>query len=367
MQNNQNELKSYLIRDTFLETSVSTESGCSFLSEADELKHLILKLTQLLTERKETDKNQNDSVKDKEILKLNIGGTYFTTLKQTLDRTCSGPNITENVYGPNLFQDMLECRSQLRLDDQGAIFIDRNPEHFTHVLDFLRLDKSYKLPVTNEMIKYVFDEAQFYKIEPLKDKIYSKCINSSILNEQLTVRLFRTCNLKAQRWTLLYRASRDGFSAEAFHSKCDKYFPTLTIVKTSLGFVFGGCTLKPWDKTHDGFREDSQAFLFSLTNRLNKPVKIEVKNAKRAILAKPNHGPSFGEEDLALFAPPPSPLMPLAFYDNYDRHKRNYICKTNICKSYQLNEDVSSETQTDSFLAGSLTFTPVEVEVFIIA
>ncbi len=357
--------KQYSTQEMLLEASVSTESGCSFSNDVEEIKQLISRLSQLLIARRELERI-GEQVVDKNIVKLNIGGTFFTTLKQTLEKSCESSSKSD-TYGPNVFQDMLEGRSPLRIDETGAIFIDRNPQYFSHVLDFLRLESSYKLPVTNELLKSVFDEAQFYKIEPLKDKIYSKCINSSILNEQLSVRLFRTCNLKAQRWSLIYKASRDGFSAEAFHAKCDSCFPTLTIAKTSLGFVFGGCAMKSWDKSHDGYREDSQAFLFSLANRLNKPVKIEVKNGKRATVAKAKFGPTFGEDDLAIFAPPPTPPMPLTFYDNYNRYKQSYICKTNISKSFQLSEEILSESQTDTFLAGSLTFTPVEVEVFVIA
>ena len=36
-----------------------------------------------------------------------------------------------------------------------------------------------------------------------------------------------------QEWQLLYRASRDGFSAAAFHAKCDGHSPTLTVVQVS--------------------------------------------------------------------------------------------------------------------------------------
>lgn len=36
-----------------------------------------------------------------------------------------------------------------------------------------------------------------------------------------------------QEWQLLYRASKDGFSAAAFHSKCDGHSPTFTVVLVS--------------------------------------------------------------------------------------------------------------------------------------
>ena len=36
-----------------------------------------------------------------------------------------------------------------------------------------------------------------------------------------------------QEWQLLYRASKDGFSAASFHTKCDSHSPTLTVVLVS--------------------------------------------------------------------------------------------------------------------------------------
>jgi len=42
----------------------------------------------------------------------------------------------------------------------------------------------------------------------------------------------------SQVWIMLYRGSRDGFSAKQFHEKCDEKGPTLTLVKvTSYGVI----------------------------------------------------------------------------------------------------------------------------------
>jgi len=50
---------------------------------------------------------------------------------------------------------------------------------------------------------------------------------------------------EGKSWRLLFRASRDGFAAENFHSKCDKIKPTVTIVK-SKNNIFGGFTERSW-------------------------------------------------------------------------------------------------------------------------
>jgi hypothetical protein len=62
-----------------------------------------------------------------------------------------------------------------------------------------------------------------------------KQLNSIIIiNQGLEGKLLALCEFPAnQKWKLLYRGSRDGFSAKAFHSKCDYKANTLTIIKVS--------------------------------------------------------------------------------------------------------------------------------------
>lgn len=49
--------------------------------------------------------------------------------------------------------------------------------------------------------------------------------------------------VKSENWTLLYRASRDGYDAETFHRCCDGKGPTVTLVRTAYGTIAGklGC------------------------------------------------------------------------------------------------------------------------------
>ena len=48
-------------------------------------------------------------------------------------------------------------------------------------------------------------------------------------------------------WRLLYRASEHGYTAESFHECCDDVNgPTLVIIKSSEGWIFGGYTTQSW-------------------------------------------------------------------------------------------------------------------------
>ena len=48
------------------------------------------------------------------------------------------------------------------------------------------------------------------------------------------------------KWKLLYRASEHGYSGESFHEYCDDEGPTLIIIKSSEGWIFGGYTTQSW-------------------------------------------------------------------------------------------------------------------------
>ena len=48
------------------------------------------------------------------------------------------------------------------------------------------------------------------------------------------------------KWKLIYRASEHGYSAKSFHECCDDKGPTLIVIKSSGGWIFGGYTTQSW-------------------------------------------------------------------------------------------------------------------------
>ncbi len=49
-----------------------------------------------------------------------------------------------------------------------------------------------------------------------------------------------------RKWRLLYRASEHGYTAKSFHECCDDKGPTLIVIKSSGGWLFGGYTTQSW-------------------------------------------------------------------------------------------------------------------------
>ncbi|CAF2705228.1 unnamed protein product [Rotaria sp. Silwood2] len=101
-----------------------------------------------------------------------------------------------------------------------------------------------------------------------------------------------------QPWRLIYRASEHGFDAADFHRCCDSFAPTVSIIQTDFGNLFGGFTSIPWSSANlRSDQADPKAFLFTLKNTLNiPPTKFPVAKEYQqcAISHNPTCGPNFG-------------------------------------------------------------------------
>ena len=113
--------------------------------------------------------------------------------------------------------------------------------------------------------------------------------------------------LNGRKWSLLYQGSRDGFDALDFHSRCDGWPNTLTIVKSAKGNIFGGFTSIPWESidydNENGYEYDKNAFIFSLVNDENRLLifehtkeseNIKESDARGSVWSSSNNGPVFG-------------------------------------------------------------------------
>jgi hypothetical protein len=116
-----------------------------------------------------------------------------------------------------------------------------------------------------------------------------------ILSSDEMAELEDLCGFKIRDKRLIYKAIYDGFTANAFHSKCDQAPSTLVIIQSEHGNVFGGFTKQSW-QSYGGFKRDENAFIFSFKNKLNEPEKMMVNPDRDAfaIVASPNFGPVFG-------------------------------------------------------------------------
>jgi hypothetical protein len=178
-------------------------------------------------------------------------------------------------------------------------------------------------------------------------------IESQILNgEKQLSELYKVCEFSpTDKWSLLYRGTRDGFGSHDFHSKCDNHANTLTILKAKGSeFIFGGFTSVDWDSS-SYYKSDPNAFIFSLTNKDNKPVKMKVdpNQHQYAIYCSSFYGPIFGSGSDIYVANNANKTM--------DSHSY-------LGDSYRYSQYAHGTNEAQRFLAGSFIFQLDEVEVY---
>jgi len=151
----------------------------------------------------------------------------------------------------------------------------------------------------------------------------------------------------SQTWILIYRASQDGFEASSFHAKCDDQPNTLTVIKSTNDNVFGGYTEQSWSGIGI-YKADPNSFIFSLINKLNKPLKIKWSQ-NYGICCNISYGPIFGGGNDLLIA---------------DKSNTNTNSYSNLSHSYTHPEYEHGSNEAKLFLAGSLNFQVSEIEVY---
>ena len=63
---------------------------------------------------------------------------------------------------------------------------------------------------------------------------------------------------------LLYSGSTHGWEMDKFHELCDEKGPTITVMKSKAGRVFGGFAMQSWDSKTQGWKADEKAFIYSI-------------------------------------------------------------------------------------------------------
>ena len=185
-------------------------------------------------------------------VKLNVGGVLFTTTVQTLTKD---PD--------SMLAAMFSGRFPMKPAEDGTFFIDRDGTYFRYILNYLR-DGQLSLPEGATFFEEIEAEAEFYQIQGIlyelgqprstKSSIRAATkpfAESEILTQEHTKILLGMIPYTSGKWRLLFRASRDGFAAKSFHSKCDYKGPTVTVVQSG-SFIFGGFTEAAWSFPEDG-------------------------------------------------------------------------------------------------------------------
>jgi len=110
-------------------------------------------------------------------VKLNVGGSYFTTSVQTLTKD---PNT--------MLAAMFSGKFEMKPCEDGAFFIDRDGTHFRFILNYLRTGK-LTLPEGATFLKELQEEAEFYQIQGMLEELKSRLNTSTSSSRSTSVKL----------------------------------------------------------------------------------------------------------------------------------------------------------------------------------
>lgn len=173
----------------------------------------------------------------------------------------------------------------------------------------------------------------------LKNELENKYVIANWVSE--------TVNLNKSSFHLLYRGSRDGFTAKAFHERCDDKGPTVVIIENTTGNKFGGFASVSWTSPANCVsiksEESFSSFLFSVDKK--QKLLYKPKSNLRVLGHDRSFGPAFGEK------------CTLIIYDNCNVENSFYRPS---CASYQSLEN-------GEYISGTESFKVKEIEVFSVA
>jgi hypothetical protein len=307
----------------------------------------------------------------KDIVQLNVSGGEVMSVHRSTLRLCEGSVLYHQ------FDDTAWCQGYKRKresetgidtdsdddNDDAGVLIDQPPYAFGKLINHLRLKAimppgvKVPRPYVTEQEMANFEAVAQYNFPGQEEFILGKMASfaSDILAEE-------DLKLLLEGWvaesipdfdaevtlSLLYRGSRDGFRAADFHAKCDDKGSTVTIVKSTEGYIFGGYSDQSWKSNcYCCCKSSSRAFLFSIVNPAGlAPMKLPLtgKSNNYAVFCDLSYGPCFGGEDLDIC-------------DNCNTVNKSCSC---LGSSYTLPPGQDSRT----FLAGCYSFQVAEIEVF---
>eukprot|EP00042_Codosiga_hollandica_P031427 m.191337 g.191337 ORF g.191337 m.191337 type:complete len:290 (+) comp53638_c0_seq1:132-1001(+) len=92
-------------------------------------------------------------------IKLNVGGCLFQTTLDTLSK-----------QGEHMLSVMFSGRMQVKTDEDGWVFIDRDGKNFSYILNFLR-DGEEVLPAGETERRVILAESRYFAVEGLSRQI----------------------------------------------------------------------------------------------------------------------------------------------------------------------------------------------------
>ncbi|XP_029456436.1 BTB/POZ domain-containing protein KCTD2 [Rhinatrema bivittatum] len=178
-------------------------------------------------------------------VRLNVGGTYFITTKQTLCREPKSFLYRLCQEDPDLDSDK---------DETGAYLIDRDPTFFGPILNYLRHGK---LIINKELAEEgVLEEAEFYNIASLVRLVKERIRDNENRTSQGPVKhVYRVLQCQEEELTQMVSTMSDGWKFEQLINIGSSYnygnedqAEFLCVVSRELNNSTNGLVIEPSEK-----------------------------------------------------------------------------------------------------------------------
>ena len=137
--------------------------------------------------------------------------------KEFIYTTCKYPDIIwEYIETRDISEESLN-----RFDDDTELLNDLDAIHCN--------DSSIRLKISSYYFK---NPSEFLADTQIVNQQYDDILREWLGNDY--------------KWKLIYRGSEHGYSGKSFHEYCDDKKPTLIVIKSSGGWIFGGYTTQSW-------------------------------------------------------------------------------------------------------------------------
>ncbi|KAG9300188.1 hypothetical protein G9A89_002634 [Geosiphon pyriformis] len=107
-------------------------------------------------------------------------------------------------------------------------------------------------------------------------------------------------NQLGNRFDLLLRGSRDGFTPADFHRLCDDENATIIVIKVKeTGQLIGGYSQYSWH-SYDDWLDGEKSFIFSLGDGKAENAKLSKSVSEQGAFGSSDHGPGFGMSSIIM-------------------------------------------------------------------
>jgi len=167
---------------------------------------------------------------------------------------------------------------------------------------------------------------------------------SKLFTKKHKKQLAKLFDNKKVKLELFFRASRDGYDASSFHAKCDNKGPTIVVIKSGSGNIFGGYNSQHWHTSSSYV--STGCWIYALENPQGVFCKFLQSGSSGAYCGS-GYGPTWG--------------------GGHDLHINSSMqSNSNYSSPNNFTQPASGFTGSlsNSTLAGSYNFTVAELEVW---